>query len=156
MTRCESDLWLQFLQFPLFTGVPRKTVSVVSTKEFVASSGISKWIRFAFAEHSVAWSTCQLSVGRRERHGLRDTPPVKIVLDWDSDQIVSALHQINSSHRNSAHCAWIVRPFVIGRGGRGGAEWRWVDFEWGARRVDTGVGLEDCLLAPVPSYRALV
>jgi hypothetical protein len=46
----------------------------------------------------------------------------------DSDQIISA-HQINSSQL-SLFVSGISVPLLSGAG-RGGAEWRWVDFEVG-------------------------
>jgi hypothetical protein len=61
--------------------------------------------------------------GRRERHGLRDTPPSEIVLDGDSSltlpQIKSSQLSLIASRSASICCR------------ARGAEWRCVDFELG-------------------------
>jgi hypothetical protein len=82
--------------------------------------------------------------GRRERHGPGDPPSLKSCLDWDSDQIISVLPQINSSQLSSI--AFGLASIccrgagLAGRaGGAGGAEWRCGDFELGrSARVGRG------------------
>ncbi len=56
-----------------------------------------------------------------------ETSPSKIVLDLGlMIQIISASDQFIATH---LICVWILRPFVVGRGG---AEWRCGDVEIGA------------------------
>jgi hypothetical protein len=69
-----------------------------------------------------------------------ETPLCKIVLDGDTDQIVSASDQLIASRIGPICCP-----------GRGGAEWRWVDFElgvWGrAAPCGVWVGQGECVRA---------
>ncbi len=65
--------------------------------------------------------------GTRERHGPRAPPLCENMLDWDTDQIVSASasDQLITTQLIRVR---IGRPFDVGRVG---AEWRWVDVEVG-------------------------
>jgi hypothetical protein len=55
--------------------------------------------------------------GEKGKRWSQRPPSRENVLDWDSDQIISALTQVSSSHLS---CVRIVRPFVAGRGGARG------------------------------------
>ena len=57
-----------------------------------------------------------------------ETPPVKVVLDWDTCQLSSTSSSGHLTHNSN----FSVRIGVHVLTGRGGAEWKWVDVEVGA------------------------